>query len=62
MNVISGKKTCLIIAHRLSTIISADEILVVDNGSIVQRGTHKNLLKNAGKYSELWKIQSEEKT
>ena len=58
---ISAEKTCLIIAHRLSTIISAHEILVLNKGVIIQKGTHQDLLKSGGKYTELWKIQSEEK-
>ena len=58
---ISAEKTCLIIAHRLSTIISANEILVLDKGVIIQKGTHEDLLKTGGKYTELWRIQSEEK-
>ncbi len=58
---ISAEKTCLIIAHRLSTIISANEILVLDKGVITQKGTHESLLKTGGKYSELWRIQSEER-
>ena len=58
---ISAEKTCLIIAHRLSTIISAHEILVLDKGVIIQKGTHQDLLKSEGKYTELWRIQSEEK-
>ena len=45
---ISTEKTCLIIAHRLSTIISAHEILVLDKGVIIQRGTHQDLLKTEG--------------
>ena len=57
---ISAEKTCLIIAHRLSTIISANEILVLDKGVIIQKGTHEGLLNTGGKYSELWRIQSEE--
>ena len=57
---ISAEKTCLIIAHRLSTIISANEILVLDKGVIIQKGTHEDLLKTGGKYTELWRIQSEE--
>ena len=47
---ISAEKTCLIIAHRLSTIISANEILVLDKGVIIQKGTHEDLLKTGGKY------------
>ena len=61
IDAISVEKACLIIAHRLSTVISAHEILVLDNGYIVQQGSHDNLLKSDGKYAELWKIQSEEK-
>ena len=46
-------KTVVIAAHRLSTIRNADQILVFDDGHIVERGTHDELLKNEGKYSEL---------
>jgi ATP-binding cassette, subfamily B, bacterial MsbA len=49
--------TVLVIAHRLSTIIRADEILVLDRGVIVQRGTHISLLAQEGLYSELWNQQ-----
>ena len=42
------KRLCLIIAHRLSTIISAHEILVLDKGVIIQKGTHEDLLKTEG--------------
>lgn len=52
--------TTLIIAHRLSTIIDADEIIVLDNGYIVERGNHKTLLKQKGYYAELWYKQQEE--
>lgn len=51
---ISEHYTTLIIAHRLSTIINADEIIVLDNGYIVERGNHKTLLKQKGYYAELW--------
>ena len=45
----------MIIAHRLSTIVNSDEILVLDNGVIVERGTHDDLLSNTGSYyKELW--------
>lgn len=52
--------TTLIIAHRLSTIIDADEIIVLDNGYIVERGSHKTLLGHKGYYAELWYKQQEE--
>lgn len=58
---ISAHYTTLIIAHRLSTIIDADEIIVLDNGYIVERGNHKTLLKQKGYYAELWYKQQEEK-
>ena len=45
--------TCIVIAHRLSTIRSCDEIIVMKNGEIVDRGTHKELLENSGLYNEL---------
>lgn len=49
--------TQIIIAHRLSTIGNADKIIVMDKGKIIERGTHKELLKLKGKYSVLWKMQ-----
>lgn len=50
-------KTVLVIAHRLSTIENADEILVIDDGQIVERGTHAELIGLGGPYSQLCKIQ-----
>lgn len=50
-------KTVLVIAHRLSTIENADEILVIDDGEIVERGTHNELIGLGGPYSQLCKIQ-----
>lgn len=47
----------LMIAHRLSTVRECDEILVLDKGKIVERGSHEELLKAGGYYSELWKMQ-----
>ena len=51
-------KTAIVIAHRLSTIQKMDRIIVLENGQIVEEGSHKELLKNNGIYSELWKHQS----
>jgi ATP-binding cassette, subfamily C, bacteriocin exporter len=51
-------KTVIIIAHRLSTIANADQILVMENGTIVESGNHKELLSQKGKYFELWNKQS----
>ncbi|MDR1889783.1 MAG: ABC transporter ATP-binding protein/permease [Zoogloeaceae bacterium] len=50
-------RTTLVIAHRLSTIMHADEILVMDEGRIVERGTHPKLLEQGGIYAQLWAVQ-----
>ena len=50
-------KTLVVIAHRLSTIRNADQILVVDDGKIVQRGTHEELVKQKGIYQNFWNIR-----
>lgn len=52
-------RTTFVIAHRLSTIMDADLILVIDQGEIVERGTHDELLMKGGKYFELWTKQTE---
>jgi subfamily B ATP-binding cassette protein MsbA len=57
LNELQKNKTVLVIAHRLSTIENADEILVVDEGEIVERGDHPTLLAKGGAYSQLHRIQ-----
>ncbi|MED5351057.1 MAG: ABC transporter ATP-binding protein [Candidatus Thermoplasmatota archaeon] len=55
---ISNDRTTLIVAHRLSTIRNADEIIVLDNGKIVEKGTHDSLLNHDGVYAKLWSVQT----
>ena len=57
LNEISQGVTTVVIAHRLSTIIDADQILVLDQGKLLEQGNHQQLLATKGKYSELWKAQ-----
>ncbi len=54
---IARARTTLVIAHRLSTIVDADEILVLDHGEIVERGSHSTLLGQQGRYAKLWELQ-----
>ncbi len=56
---VSRNRTSLVIAHRLSTIISADEIIVLDQGRIAERGTHAQLLASGGLYASMWNRQRE---
>jgi ATP-binding cassette subfamily B protein len=51
------KKTCLIISHRISAVKEADEILVLDEGQIIERGNHEELVRRGGVYAELYEQQ-----
>jgi ABC-type transport system involved in Fe-S cluster assembly fused permease/ATPase subunit len=53
-------RTTLVIAHRLSTVMNADEILVLDQGRIAERGTHRALLERGGAYAQMWALQQQE--
>jgi ATP-binding cassette subfamily B protein len=55
---ISQDRTTMIVAHRLSTVRNADRILVFENGSIIEQGTHDNLVDMSGKYATLWRVQT----
>lgn len=57
----SAEHTTLVIAHRLSTIVDADQILVMEDGRIVERGNHDALLADAGVYAKLWTLQQNER-
>jgi len=57
MAAVAQGKTVLVIAHRLSTIVNAHEILVMDGGRIIERGTHVQLLQAHGRYAQMWRMQ-----
>lgn len=58
LDTVSKSQTTLVIAHRLSTIVSADEIIVLSDGVIVERGSHRHLLSQKGLYAQMWDRQS----
>jgi ABC-type transport system involved in Fe-S cluster assembly fused permease/ATPase subunit len=59
LKLVSKNRTALVIAHRLSTIIDADEILVLDHGTIIERGRHGDLVQRGGAYASMWNRQRE---
>ncbi|MDH2917370.1 MAG: ABC transporter ATP-binding protein/permease [Gallionella sp.] len=57
---IAQNRTTLVIAHRLSTVVDAHQILVMDKGRIIERGTHRELLALQGAYAQMWALQQQE--
>lgn len=60
LRAIAQNRTTLVIAHRLSTVVDADQILVMDHGKIVERGTHRELLAQNRIYAQMWNLQKQE--
>ena len=56
---LAGEHTVIVIAHRLASVVNADQILVIDHGSLVEQGTHTELLAHDGVYAKLWESQAE---
>ncbi|VUD64001.1 ATM1-type heavy metal exporter [Thalassocella blandensis] len=59
---VSREQTSLVIAHRLSTIVDADHIIVLDQGQMIEYGSHQELIERQGHYAQLWKIQQSDNT
>jgi ATP-binding cassette subfamily B multidrug efflux pump len=59
MRTLMKNKTVIAVAHRLSTLREMDRIIVMENGKIVEEGTHLNLLRKKGRYAKLFKMQSD---
>lgn len=60
LNRLSENRTVLMIAHRLSTVVNADKIIVLEQGCVVERGSHGELLSRHGAYARLWQLQQRE--
>ena len=59
---IAQGRTTLVIAHRLSTVMDADQILVMEAGRIIERGSHRELLERSGAYAQMWALQQQEES
>jgi len=60
LSAVSSRRTAIVIAHRLSTIVEADQIVVLDQGRVAERGTHAQLLRKNGLYADMWARQQSE--
>src|SRR4030095_4534537 len=58
---LASERTTLVIAHRLTTVVGADEILVLEHGRVVERGTHADLLQKDGVYAQMWHLQRQQR-
>jgi ATP-binding cassette subfamily B protein len=58
---VAANRTSIVIAHRLSTVMDADEIVVLDEGRVAERGTHAQLLRKNGLYADMWQRQQTER-
>ena len=61
LNDVAARRTSIVIAHRLSTVVDADQIIVLDQGRVAERGTHAQLLRRNGLYAEMWTRQQSER-
>ena len=61
LEAIAARRTTIVIAHRLSTVVHAEQIVVLDNGRVAERGTHAELLRRGGLYAEMWQRQAQER-
>lgn len=58
MEELRKQRTVVVIAHRLSTIVKADQIILIDSGQILERGTHQELLSLNERYAAMWRLQA----
>jgi ATP-binding cassette subfamily B protein len=58
---VAARRTSIVIAHRLSTVVEADQIVVLDQGRVAERGTHAQLLRKGGLYADMWERQQSER-
>ena len=58
---VAARRTSIVIAHRLSTVVDADQIVVLSEGQVAERGTHAQLLRRGGLYADMWTRQQSER-